>query len=192
MLAGHNDRYPNGQVWHTPRSPVPFRLADSRDISASTGLHDSSAHNAVRQNHWHWHKLRRIIAGVTNHDSLIPGTAGKSALNRKQSLPFVLWISPLPRRYPDSFVDEGIHVDFLCFIACTLQHLLMISNTCGSNRLVISPATMMFPFGRQHLAGHSWNFRPLSDTRPECCLRSGRRAYPDVLLLRILLYKIVS
>ena len=155
MLTGHNDRIQTDRsvifVFHGHLCLSVWQ--DSRDISTSAACRQFP-HNAVRQNHWHWHELRRLITGVANHDALIPGTAGKSALNRNSPCPSFSGSLHCPGDIRTLFVDEGIHVDFLCFIACTLQHLFDDFKHLWLKSAGNLSCHNDVPFGRQHLAGH--------------------------------------
>ena len=155
MLTGHNDRIQTDRsvifIFH---GHLCFSVRqDSHDISASTACRQFS-YDAVRQNHWHRHKLRRIIAGVSHHDSLIPGSIGKSALNRNSPCPAFSGTFHCPGDIRTLFVDEGIHMDSICFIACTLQHL----SDDFKHLWLISAGDLSchndVPFSSQHFAGH--------------------------------------
>ena len=155
MLTGHNDRIQTDRsvifVFHDHLCLSVWQ--DSHDITASAACRQFP-HNAVRQNHWHRHELRCLIAGVSHHDALIPGSAGKSALNRNSPCPSFSGSLHRPGNVGTLLVNEGIHVDSFRFIACTFQHfsddfkhLWLISTgdlSCHND----------VPFGRQHLAGH--------------------------------------
>ena len=155
MLAGHYD------CIQTDRSVI-FVFhghlclsvrQDSRDISASAACRQFP-YDAVRQNHWHRHELRCLIAGVSYHDSLIPGSIGRSALNRNSPCPAFPGAFHCPGDIRTLFVDKGIHVDSACIIACIFQHL-----SDDFKHLWLKSAGNLschddVPLGSQHFAGH--------------------------------------
>ena len=159
MLAGHNDGiqtdWPVIFVFH--RNLCLSVRQDSHDVTASAACRQFP-HNAVRQNYWHWHELRRLIASVSHHDSLIPGAAGKSALNRNSPCPAFSGLLHRPGNVRTLLVDECIHMDSFCFIACALQHLF----DDFKHLWLISAGDLSchddISFGCQHLAGHSGIF----------------------------------
>ena len=85
-------------------------------------------------------------------------TLRKAALNKNSPCPSFSGSLHCPGDIRTLFVDEGIHVDFLCFIACTLQHLFDDFKHLWLKSAGDLSCYNDVPFGRQHLAGHSGIF----------------------------------
>ena len=155
VLAGHNDGIQTNWsvifIFH--RNLCLSVWQDSHDVTTSAACRQFP-HDAVRQNYWHRHELRCLIAGISHHDALIPGTAGKSALNRNSPCPAFSGLLHRPGNVRTLPVDERIHVDFFRFIACALQHFfddfkhLRLKSACDLS------CHDDVSFGRHHLAGH--------------------------------------
>ena len=85
--------------------------------------------------------MRGFRTGISHHDSLIPGSIGKSALNRNSPCPAFSGTFHCPGDIRTLFVDEGIHVDSFRFMAAFEGDIPGASEVeCGNYRDMDLPA----------------------------------------------------